>query len=353
MKKHIEGAVGFVALSTVLALSSCSGSKDSGGGGGSGSQIASIPQLAAGSGYLPTGMIASPSGVAIEVQSLQADQLVVTVSAAGVVSTAVDLSSGIFTDAVLDDKTLYYLAYVSPNDALYSVPLGGGTPTQVLVSQGTEVFHRLASDADNIYIVTVTSGTPLNYGIIKVAKSTQARTSIYTPAAGMQIDNPYVDGTTLYWSETDSQVDQGAVTVRSASLAGGGALTAADAGTLPGPAGAAELVATDGVAVVANVTASGSIGDGGITIGTGIYAFTAGGSGQPNLVSSASTIPIAASPGVLYYNDRSGIVKATVGANGVASPTTIAAGVSAAQMAADSNGSLYYIVIGKEGVFKL
>jgi hypothetical protein len=357
--KHINGIIGVFALSIVLALSSCSGSKDSGGGGGggsgSGSQIASIPQLDVSNGYLPTGMRATPSGVALSVESISAGQLIFTVSTAGVVTTAVSLTSGILTDFVLDGKTIYYLAYISPNDALYSVPLGGGTATQVLVAPGSEIFHGLTSDADNIYIITVDSvaSAPSSYGILKVAKSTQTSTSIYTAAAGQSIDNLYVDGTTLYWSETAIQTDQGAVTVRSASLGGGAALTAADLGTLPAPAGAAQLVATSGVAVVANVTASGTLGDGGITIGTGDYAFTPGGNGQPKLVSSVGSVPIAVSPGILYYNDTPGLSKATVDANGIASPTTIAAQIFPAQMAADSNGALYYIIIGKTGVFKL
>jgi hypothetical protein len=351
----------------VFALSACSGSNDAGnGGGGGGSQIASIPQLT--NNFLPMAMRASPSGMALSLLSISDGYAVVTSTSAGVVSTAVTIpfGAGILTDMVLDGKMLYFTGILTSggSDGLYSVPLGGGTPTQVLLAGSMQVFGSLASDADNLYVDVAGSGANgggRTDGFLRVSKATGTATPIYTAPAGQSIQFPYVDGTTLYWTETDLTVDQGPANIRSASLAGGGTLAPVQVGIL-NPGGVAQLVATSGVAFVANlITGSPASSDGGITvsigdasisIGVGDYAFTPGGNGQPIPVAGGS-VPIAANPGVFYYNDTPGLAKATVAANGVSGASTIAASVYPTQMAADGAGSLYYVVYGKEGLHKL
>ena len=364
MKAHSHAAV----ISAIVAgLSACSGSNDAGSGGGGGGQIASIPQLT--NGFLPVSMRASLSGMALSMISLSDGYEIVTSTPSGVVSTALTIpfGAGILTDMVLDGKTVYLIGILSGStDGLYSVPLGGGTPTQVLLADSTQGFRSLAVDADNVYLGVKTQGSAggasSSDSILQVAKATGTATSIYAAPAGQTIQYMAVDGTSIYWTETDLSIDQGPATVRSASLAGGGTLAPVQLGVLPSPAGVAQLVATNGVAFVANLTTGSpssvdggitvTVGDASITVGVGDYAFTAGGNGQPIPVSGGS-VPIAANPGIFYYNDTPGLAKVTVEANGVSGATTIAAGVYATQMAADGAGSLYYVVYGKAALHKV
>jgi hypothetical protein len=306
--------------------------------------------------------------MALSMLSISDGYEIVTSTPTGVVSNAVTIpfGAGILTDMVLDGKMLYFDGILTSggSDGVYSVPLGGGTPTPVLLADSKQVFGALASDTDNLYVDVASSGANgggRTDGFLRVSKATGTATPIYTAPAGQSIQFSYVDGTTIYWTETDLTIDQGPTTIRSASLAGGGTLAPVQVGILS-PGGVAQLVATNGVALVANlVTSSPSSSDGGITvtigdasiaIGVGDYAFTPGGNGQPIPIAGGS-VPIAANPGVFYYNDTPGLAKATVDANGVSGASTIAASLYAAQMAADGAGSLYYVVYNKAGLHKL
>jgi len=361
----MKTTVRLVVASVAVVVAGCS-SSGSGGGGGS-SQIATIPGL--GSGVLPEAMIAGPGGVALTLFSLAGAETIITSTPGGSVATAYTAASGdILTYAALDDRSLYYDAdKVGTGDALYSVPIGGGTPVQVLTAASGDVFQTFAIGTDTIYLEAVSgTGTPSTWisSIHAVSKaSPQLGAPIYTAAAGQSVDNLRLDGTTLYWSETERAADEGPVTVRSATVAGAaGTLSPSSLGTLPGPAVAAELVATEGTAVMANLaTSSGSatadgginvaVGDGSVTIELGIYAFSAG--SAPALVFSGGSVPLAAADGQLYYNTYSGIVKAPVTAAGVGAASTVVPHVTALQMASDSMGSVYYVTAQSAGLFKL
>jgi hypothetical protein len=355
-------------IAFVGATVSCS---SSGSGPGGARQVANIPQLGAGSAYAES-MIASPGGVAITAVTLSPSigYEVITITPGGTVSTVTPSSDQILTYAALDAQSLYFdagtAAASGTSDALYSVPIAGGTPTTLLTAPSGDTFRTFAISADTIYISDISgNGDPSTWvtSLYAVSKSSpQLGSPVYSAAAGQTIDNVYLDGTTLYWSETDRSADQGAATVRSATVQGvGGALTASTVGTLPSPASIYSLAATSGVAIVVNFVTSSGPADGGttvtlydasITISSGIYALVPGAS-QPQPVTTSPAIAVATTPGVVYYGDELGIEKATVDASGVSAPTTVAPGTYVTQMASDGVDSVYYMVQGKTALYKL
>jgi hypothetical protein len=237
------------------------------------------------------------------------------------------------------DNIYFSTSGFSSAAGLYSVPHGGGTATPLVLRSGDLLSGKsvdaFALDANNVYVtLTDTSTTPSTGSIYSMPKGTATLTNLYTAPTGLTIDNLFVDGSTLWWTEGDA-IDQHDTTIQSATL--GGALTPTTFATVQQPLIVEQIV--EAMGTVAFVYFSvGISGDGGYSLMNGIYTVTQG--GTPALADSAGIFPMAIGPsGAVYYPSFAGIRKLPL-AGGAA--TTVVPMVGGLGVAVDSSGTLYY-----------
>jgi hypothetical protein len=259
----------------------------------------------------------------------------------GAVSTAYPVPGDAIPGQVESDAdNIYFSTSGFSSDAgLYSVPHAGGTATPLFVRSG-DILSGLSVDAftldaNNVYVtVTDTSPTTPTGSIYSILKGTTTPISIYTAPMGLTIDNVFVDGSTLWWTEGDI-IDQRDTTIQSATL--GGTLTPTLFATIHQPLVVDQMV--EAMATVAfvyfNITLA---GDGGFALANGIYTVTQG--GTPTAADTSGIFPIAIGPGgAVYYPSFSGIRKLVLGGGAA---TTVVPNVGALGVAVDSSGTLYY-----------
>jgi len=257
----------------------------------------------------------------------------------GIVTTLASIPG--FPGSLISDANHVYFSFVGTQGGIYSLPRtgSGASPAPVFLETNNTRVYTFTQDANNIYAsVTDRTNTPGTGSIVTIAKATNATTTVYSAPSQQTVTTLFVDGSTLWWSETASDVlTTGPTIIRSAQT--GATLAPALFATIAPPVAIMQMVEfNDNVAFVyfnENPTSSG-----GLALSQGTYTVSRG--GTPTLVDSTGAFPIAIGPGgVVYYDSFAGISKFTLGLASTPIPTTVAK-VGTYGLAVDSAGTLYY-----------
>jgi hypothetical protein len=262
----------------------------------------------------------------------------------GTVSMLYAMPSDVLPGQVASDaQNVYFSVGGFGSDAgLYSVARGGGSATPLVMRSGGLLsgldVDAFTLDANNVYVtLTDTSTTPPTGSIYSMPKGSTSPTKIYTAPGGLTIDDVFVDGSTLWWTEGDV-LDMQPTTIRSAPIAT--SLSSTVFATIQPPLLVDQMVEAGGMVAFVYFTISLS-SDGGAGLAHGVYTVTEG--GTPVLADSGGILPIAIGPaGDVYYPSFPGISKITIGSGGPSAPTTAVPRVGALGVAVDSSGTLYY-----------
>jgi len=337
-------------------------------------KIGTIPQLAGGASV--TGFVADGDGVVMTVLSSSGPERLVAGSPTGQSSTLYTAAAGeLFGYPAMDASNVYItkLDQSAGVDGLYAVARSVGgtlTPVYTMPSDGSTLLESMAVGTDNIYVVSETRDGATNadggavdgYAILAIAKSSGQSSTVYSAPPGQEIGNFFIDGASLYWTESDANRDNGATVIRLGTI-GGATLDAKVVATIAPPSDVMALVETNGTVVGGSLVSSIGAVDGGTSVvlpgDAGIASIVGGifsipqGASEAMAVTSQSTIPIGVNPGTIYFNYGTGISAATVTATGVLAPRPAVTNIFASQMAGDGHGGLYYLVLGQASLYKL
>lgn len=145
------------------------------------------------------GVITNPRGLAVGQPGMffTSDEGVGTTPLEGGPMTMLDTAYGMWWDIAVDDTTAYFTDYLDASGA-YSVPVGGGTITQLAVLNGCT---EIAEQGDNVYFTdNGAAGPDASGNIYRLAKGGGDLEVIYGPSTHRPEDLT-ADAEALYWLE--------------------------------------------------------------------------------------------------------------------------------------------------------
>jgi hypothetical protein len=193
------------------------GSVDVGSGGGSGGSAGGGPTTCRSSAIFtfdasemadPEGIIADANGLVFSIEgdprvpgSSTITPRLMSMPAGGTPVTIYSGTPPILAMYAVDATN----AYVTDVGGVFAVPRGGGAKTTVSSTMG----GSLVVDATNVYAINLET-------IQSTPKAGGTTTTIYTTPSGTDLDSMVIDGSQLYWSETDNAQN---VTLQTATVA--------------------------------------------------------------------------------------------------------------------------------------
>jgi hypothetical protein len=260
---------------------------------------------------------------------------------AGALKILYALPGGSLLNQLTSDADNVYFSFggfdTTPAPGLYAVPHGaaGATPTPIFVPTDGRDIDAFTQDADNLYVTVTDVDAP--GAIYSVSKATKAATLLYTAPGQLTIDNLFVDGSTVYWTEGElfGKVD---TIIQSSPLAA--TLTPTTFATVAQPLSVSSLIEAGGTVAFGYFALVGN-SDAGFTFVNGIYTIVQG--GKPVLADSSGLFPLIMGPGAdAYYMSYAGISKITLNQSGASSPTRVVPGETGLGLAVAPTGTLYY-----------